>query len=182
MDFSKIRDYRKAAHVTQEELAKALGINRATLSKYENGQITPPLEQINNIAVLLNVRLTDLLPPELSEKFFKLEDVAYDVKDFIIEHAYDFEEYKSAHDTPIPEIQYSLLCSEIERNQMEKIEKAFKELNEAGKLKAVERIEELTEIPKFQREYHAGPILLPIPAQPPQAPTPQDNETTPEDE
>lgn len=35
MNFQAIRNARKAAGVTQEQLAEVLGINRATLSKYE---------------------------------------------------------------------------------------------------------------------------------------------------
>ena len=41
MNFQAIRNARKAAGVTQEQLAEVLGINRATLSKYETGVIEP---------------------------------------------------------------------------------------------------------------------------------------------
>ena len=34
MKFDQIRRVRKAAHVTQEELAKRIGVNRALISKY----------------------------------------------------------------------------------------------------------------------------------------------------
>lgn len=53
----RIAEVRKAAKITQEELAKKLGINRATLSKYENGTIDLSLSQLQKIADALNVPL-----------------------------------------------------------------------------------------------------------------------------
>ncbi len=57
----RIAEVRKAAKVTQEELAKRLGINRATLSKYENGTIDLSLSQFQKIASVLGVPLSQLL-------------------------------------------------------------------------------------------------------------------------
>ena len=45
MKFDQIRRVRKAAHVTQEELAKRIGVNRALISKYETGIIEPSVSQ-----------------------------------------------------------------------------------------------------------------------------------------
>ena len=68
MDFGKIREARKSAQITQEQLAKQLGINRATLSKYEKGIIEPSISQITKIAALLNIDWTDLVPTSDVEK------------------------------------------------------------------------------------------------------------------
>lgn len=57
----KIRDAWKAASITQEELAKALGINRATLSRYESGAIDPPSSQPQRIASALGVSVDCLI-------------------------------------------------------------------------------------------------------------------------
>ena len=46
MAHNKIRELRKAAGRTQEELAKAIGITHATLSRYESGTIDPPASQL----------------------------------------------------------------------------------------------------------------------------------------
>lgn len=46
MKFDQIRRVRKAAHVTQEELAKRIGVNRALISKYETGIIEPSVSQL----------------------------------------------------------------------------------------------------------------------------------------
>lgn len=65
MDFFKIREFRKAAHKSQDELAAFLGVNRATVSKYETGAIEPPTAQLVKIAKFLNVRIEDLIGLEV---------------------------------------------------------------------------------------------------------------------
>ena len=59
-----IRAARKASGMTQDELADAVGINRATISKYEIGLIEPPLSQIREIAQAVNVPILQLLQDE----------------------------------------------------------------------------------------------------------------------
>lgn len=61
MDYNRIREVRKAAGITQEQLAKSLGVNRATLSRYESGDIDPPSSQLQRIADALNVELWELM-------------------------------------------------------------------------------------------------------------------------
>lgn len=61
MDFTTLRDARKAAGITQGKLAEMLGINRATISKYENGQIVPPLSQLEGISNALGISLSDFI-------------------------------------------------------------------------------------------------------------------------
>lgn len=51
MDFSGIRRARKAANLSQNELADILGINRATVSKYESGQIELRATQKNRTGI-----------------------------------------------------------------------------------------------------------------------------------
>ena len=64
MPQNKIRTVRRAAKVTQDELAKQLGINRATVSKYENGEISLSLKMLRKIAAALHVDWTELVPEE----------------------------------------------------------------------------------------------------------------------
>ena len=60
MNYSRIRAARKNAGITQEQLAKMIGINRATLSRYESGDIDPPSSQLGRIADVLNVPIGEL--------------------------------------------------------------------------------------------------------------------------
>ena len=41
---NRIEDIRKARDVNQEELAKALGVSRQTISSLENGRYNPSIE------------------------------------------------------------------------------------------------------------------------------------------
>lgn len=61
----RIREARKAAQITQADLASKLGINRATLSKYESGSIVPSVPQLRKIAQALQIEdWTDLVSEE----------------------------------------------------------------------------------------------------------------------
>lgn len=59
---NKIREIRKSLNISQEELANSIGVNRATISKYESGAITPTLEIIFAIAATFGVSVDDLFP------------------------------------------------------------------------------------------------------------------------
>lgn len=60
---TKIKDARKRAGLTQEELANLIGVKRSVISKYENGQIEPRFQTIREIANALDITITEFLPP-----------------------------------------------------------------------------------------------------------------------
>ena len=57
-----IRDARRKAQLSQEELAAQAGINRTYLSQLENGRSSPTLEILNKIAIALDLDPTSLIP------------------------------------------------------------------------------------------------------------------------
>lgn len=57
----RLRDARKAMKMTQEDLAKKIGVKRAVISKYETGLISPSADTLQKIANVLNVSMADLL-------------------------------------------------------------------------------------------------------------------------
>lgn len=57
----RLRDARKAMKMTQEDLAKKIGVKRAVISKYETGLISPSADTLQKIANVLNVSVADLL-------------------------------------------------------------------------------------------------------------------------
>lgn len=59
-----LRAARKAANFTQEQLATKLGVNRATISKYENGEISPSVDQLIRICSILDVSFEELIGDE----------------------------------------------------------------------------------------------------------------------
>lgn len=65
----RIKQMRIKKNRTPLEIAEYLGINRATLSKYENGTITPTLETFINI-----VRFFECSPSELLKDYIEVTD------------------------------------------------------------------------------------------------------------
>lgn len=52
-----LKELRKRRGLTQQEVADALGIDRALYARYENGSRTPPLENLSNLADFFGVTL-----------------------------------------------------------------------------------------------------------------------------
>ncbi len=58
---NKIREYRMRRDLSQEEVAKVLGVNRTAVAKWETGANKPRLEKIVELAKLLRCTVDDLL-------------------------------------------------------------------------------------------------------------------------
>lgn len=56
-----IKRYRRAAGLSQEELADRIGKTRSSVSYYESGRIMPPVSVIENIAHVLGVSKMDII-------------------------------------------------------------------------------------------------------------------------
>lgn len=143
MNFLDIRTARKKAGKSQDDLAQLLGVNRATISKYETGAIEPSVTQLMKIADYLETDLENLFDLEASffhrgfQEGFKsgLEAKAQEesIEAKAIRAVWSKDGYSFS------ELELSLISS-------------FARLNDEGQQKAVERVEELTEIPKYQTE------------------------------
>lgn len=123
---NKIRRARKAAHITQEQLAKLLGINRATLSRYETGDIDLTLSQLVRIAEELEISPTALLPDSMVESWESGKNYGSEESiQKILEYGY-----------------------RISNDEMELVN-LYWDLNKSGREKAIERVRELGEIPRY---------------------------------
>lgn len=49
---------------TQQELGDAVGVGKSAVSKWENGKIPPPLDRLEQVADMLEVRLIVMLQEE----------------------------------------------------------------------------------------------------------------------
>ena len=71
----KIKKYRKEAGLSQEDLAIKIYVSRTLITKYESGSAFPTQENLEKIAIALNVKVEDLLSDkeknEIVEKSFK---------------------------------------------------------------------------------------------------------------
>lgn len=142
MNFQKMRDARKAAGKSQDDLAKELGVNRATISKYETGVIEPSLAQIVHIARILDMDFGDLLDGEAYRLYkahqsgFEAGQQAAQIDNIALKSVFESDGYTFSD--------AELL-----------LVRAFSQLNPEGQQKAVERVEELTEMPKFTLRFDA---------------------------
>ena len=57
----KIKDLRKAASITQEELAEKIGVSRQAVTKWESDVGMPDVENLKTIATLFNITVDELL-------------------------------------------------------------------------------------------------------------------------
>jgi transcriptional regulator with XRE-family HTH domain len=60
---AQIRRIRKAAGMSQQDLALRLGLHTMTISYYERGEWTPPAERLEQIAEALGVEVSTLHGP-----------------------------------------------------------------------------------------------------------------------
>lgn len=75
----KLKDLRKRACMTQDDIAEVLDMNRTSFSKYENGAATPPLAVMRKLAKIYSVPLEYLIHDE--QPFYVLnESTAEDVE------------------------------------------------------------------------------------------------------
>lgn len=70
---NKVREYRIGLEISQIELSNITGIERAQISKIEQGKVNATLETIEKISRALNVSAADLITPNKN----------YDVKPFV---------------------------------------------------------------------------------------------------
>ena len=57
-----LRKYRKAANMTQVELAKAAGTTQAVICRYETGKRIPKITTAQKIADALGCKVNDIWP------------------------------------------------------------------------------------------------------------------------
>lgn len=171
----RIRDARKSQNITQETLAAKIGAKRSVISKYETGLIEPTFSQLQRIASALGVTVAYLQGLESMDSMKVL--VALKNKDYReLERLMglpsdsirplDTDEEKNLRsqvdeDKRRTEINLNKLhlsmkilhpaFSEDDFLLHQALLKQFAGLNADGQQKAVERVEELTEIPKYQR-------------------------------
>ena len=62
---NKIREYRKAQNISVENLGKAIGKSKATVNRYETGEIVMDIITAMEICNILNIDLNDICETEV---------------------------------------------------------------------------------------------------------------------
>lgn len=138
----KIRYLRIQKNMTQKELGEKLGgIPQQQIGRWENGKSNPKLNTLQKIAAALSVNVNDLLESPLDDSPL-------------------YKAFKNANPSDYPigkDLINAQLAKQVDDWEQIDIElvKTFKKLNENGKAVAIERVEELSEIPRYiQKEEH----------------------------
>lgn len=150
-----IREYRKAAGLTQKELGARSGIAEPTIRKYESNRLNPKIETLYKIAKALNCKISDLdegllkayedafesANPGITEKLSKTAKDAmidlYGTTDIVEAHKIVFERWVKG-------------LSKNDQDSVFSVLKSLQKLNSDGKFVASERVEELTQVKKYQ--------------------------------
>ena len=123
----RIKNARIISKLTQNDLGKAVGVSGVAIMRYEKGLRTPNIKTLEDLSKVLNVSVGYLLGLE-----------------YIPQTGGDAEANRSSP--------YKLIREQQRQKDLQKLNSAFDKLNDDGQQKAVERVEELTEIPKYRRE------------------------------
>lgn len=142
----KIKKYRQDANLTQRKMAKLLGIPYSTYSNYENDNRTPDSETLQKICGILNISMQDLIGQSATGN---IGDGTERISELMYRPIVPFT----------PENMAAMARENI-------LITSFRKLNIEGQNEAVKRVEELTEIPRYQAP------------QPPAEPQ-EDTDTTP---
>lgn len=60
----QIAMYRKAAHLSQKELAERLGVSDKTISSWERGRTEPNMEAVTSLSKILDCSISDIMGSE----------------------------------------------------------------------------------------------------------------------
>ena len=71
----RLKEERTKKHITQQELAEKINVDRTTISKWEKDQSVPTIQDVQLIADELKVSLYNLIEDEGSEQKEKPEEL-----------------------------------------------------------------------------------------------------------
>lgn len=165
----KIKAARKAAGLTQKQLGERLGLSFQAIAQWENDLRNPKYETLQRIATALDVSMTyfmdenEIFHDEFRQGHVSMDDIA-DKMHLPVEIVWEilqsddpaYQEEKEEITRIGAALAYSV-DYQLSRSALEEIAAHLKKLNYDGQKKAVERVEELTEIPKYRRDTETPP-------------------------
>ena len=135
-----IRKVRLEKKLSQQKLGTLLGVSQAMIAQYETGKRIPKIETLDRIAEALNVPRNDLLTDTSpSEKGAVLK---VGIKELVKNFHIEVDELKAN----------TIEATEEILAQRSKYISLYDALNGNGQKKAIERVEELTEIPRYTKK------------------------------
>lgn len=143
----KIRYIRKEKGLTQKELSKRSGIAEITIRQYEASKYNPKPGAIMKLCVGLDCKISDIIDDDHQKYYRMFDDIINDATTFISSAKTEKELDIAEGFTEILEKSYKQKYSAEVR-----LLASFDFLNDKGKEKAIEYIEDLYKIPEYKRE------------------------------
>lgn len=142
---------RKNAGLTQKELAQKIGVPYQTVQFWEHGKRNPKFENVQKIAAALGVSWLELMPKEALNAD-TIESFAKDngelTQEFMQQLPQETERLiQHLHDVAITPIHGETIDPDIQ-----KVSDIMQTMNATGRRVAVERVQELAQIPSYQAE------------------------------
>lgn len=136
-----IKMIRKEKKITQKELAKKLNVSQGTISQYENGQISLNMRQLKEVLEALGESLDSYFSlcytVALSRKSPFSQFEKEDLRDYFVKSKTIFE-------------------LSLQNNNLSELDKVIldkaKSLNDLGKQKTIDYIDDLVQIDKYQND------------------------------
>lgn len=164
----RIKAFRTLSGLTQDELAKKCGIATITIHQYENNKRQPRIENLKKIANALNVPIDGFLDNDFH--YFQLlasgaisgmkEGLSISLIPESESRRIEEELEQKNKETQINLNKLSFFIrskytdfTDSNYSVFRDLINTFSVLNAEGQRKAIERIEELSEIPKYQKQY-----------------------------
>lgn len=163
----RIKYFRITKGLTQKELSDLIGVRYQTLQFWESGKRNPKIENVSKIADVLKVDLRFFYPAtaeQIKQSFLRQID-----KEFATGPS---DSEPSEYDAPYDDFDDFTKIT-LTKPEWEVINR-FRKLSEEGQGVAIERMEELAQIPKYQKK-------APTDSQSVEAAEPDSAQTIPED-
>ena len=76
---NKIKEYRKVNNLTQDDLAKELGVTRKTMNQIESGSVLPKIDIVYKLSIILGATVEQLfLNDDYSEHSKRLQEQTFE--------------------------------------------------------------------------------------------------------
>lgn len=154
----RIKKARESVGLTQEQLGKKIGVTGVTIMRYEKNQREPRQKQLHAIADALNVPIYELYGGVADGDSIRFErdidpEVLRSLPGYIEGENGQFSvEPGSEAEKKLREIIIGAANQEPASPDKARLDAAYAKLNPSGQKEAVKRVEELTEIPRYQKE------------------------------
>ena len=150
-----LKNARVGAGMTQAELARRLGVTPQTVSQYERGRINPKFETLKRIADAMDVSVDSLLDESMRAQIeCNTHQALLDAMKTVSASA------GKLTDAGIPEDEVksvmgklqNLVDFAIQEADLQEVLRLYQSLNREGQAVALERLDELAQLSKYQRQ------------------------------